>query len=500
MQAISQPLTLILIGVTGDLAQKKILKALYKLHTDKLLPEPFTLIGNARSEFSPQEFAKFVKKAVTPENEQEWQAFTKHLNYVAGDASKPETIEKIKSFHAKLNKCGNHLWYLATLPKLYVDIVQHIHDAGMAKTDCGWTKIMLEKPFGTDLATSHELNQALTNVFDEQQIYRIDHFLAKETVQNILAFRFANGIFEHLWSREYIDHMQVNFMETVGIEGREAFYDGTGAVRDVVQNHLLQMLAVTMMEEPASTSAEDIRHQRTELLHKLRRYQPDNVHQMVRFGQYQAGKINDQPVKGYQEEEGIPQGSKTETAAFLKCFVDNERWQDVPIYIRTGKRLSGNFNEISIQFKPKMGKLFSGNEVAEKANVLTFRVQPNEGVVVRLSVKAPGLEMRLEDVPMQFCYQNEFQIGLIEAYVKLIYDAVTGEQMLFPHAQGIEASWQFIQPILDFQQSDAYQPEPYVSGTWGPFSFDALIEADKRVWIEPSVNVCQLPPTKKETA
>jgi glucose-6-phosphate 1-dehydrogenase len=492
MKPIHQPLTLFLIGATGDLAKKKILKALYTLHEESLLPGIFTLVGNARKELSRAQFQDFVKEVVKPKDESLWQTFAPCLQYVSGDVDKLETFQKIQELHGSFSACGNHLWYVATLPSLYINTVKNIEKMGMDHTSCGWSKIMLEKPFGTDVASARELDKVLRSVFSEEEIYRIDHFLAKETVQNLLVFRFANGIFEHVWHRDFVDHIQITAAEDIGITGREVFYDQTGTVRDVIQNHVLQMLAMTLMDEPASLSAHDIRKKRHEVLNLLRPITPTTVKKHAAFGQYQKGEVNGENVRGYLEENCISANSRTETAAAVRCFVDSPRWKDVPIYIRAGKRMARTVTEISFQFKEPPNRMFAKENCPQQGNVLTMRIQPNEGVVVRLRVKRPGLHLELDEVPMQFCYRTEFQMDLVEAYVKLIYDAVQGDPTLFPHADGIETSWQFVQPLLDYKESKNFTIDPYEAGTWGPTSFDELIQQDKREWIQPSVEVCTI--------
>lgn len=492
MRPIQQPLTLFLIGATGDLAKKKILKALFTLHQDGLMPDRFTLIANSRKPFSRTEFQTFVREVVQPKDEVVWQKFADTLYYVSGDVDKIETFKKIQALHDSLPACGNHLWYIATLPSLYYQTTKNIKLVGLDHVKCGWSKIMLEKPFGTDIHTARELDKVLTGVFTEEEIYRIDHFLAKETVQNLLVFRFANGIFEHLWRKEFIDHIQITAAEDFGIEGREVFYEQTGTVRDVVQNHVLQMLAMVLMNEPQSLSAYDIRHQRQEVLNHLRPLDPKTLHTQSAFGQYAEGEIDGHKVRSYRQEKGIPADSKTETAVALRCFVDMPRWQDMPIYIRAGKRMQRTVVEISIQFKEPQNMMFKEAHLSEGGNVLTLRIQPNEGVVVRLKVKKPGLNLELEDVPMQFCYKSEFQMGLVEAYVKLIYDAVQGDSTLFTRSQGIESSWQFVQPLLNYKASPKFKVDPYQAGSFGPVSFDKLIQADGRNWIVPSIDVCNI--------
>lgn len=493
MQKIHEPLTIFLIGVTGDLSKKKILKAIYKLFEKNLLSDPFTLIGNARRELSREKFQDFVKDSVRPQDEKIWSKFAKCLYYVAGDASESKTFDDIKALHADLemNKhCGNHMWYVATLPELYLDIVKNLKEFRLHTTDCGWTKFLIEKPFGTDLESAKKLNAELSSIFSEEQIFRIDHFLGKETVQNVLAFRFANGLFEHLWSNKYIDHVQITFGETFGIAGREQFYDATGAIRDVVQNHLLQMIAVTLMEEPKSLDAEEIRKTRATLLGQLSCMDKQGGEKNVRFGQYVAGEVYQDNAKGYQEEHEILKNSKTETGVALKLQIENERWRGVPIYLRTGKRFAQDVLEISIQFKNPANPMFQEITLGSNPNVLTFRFQPNEGIILNLFVKKPGHGIELDEVPMSFCYRNQYQMDFVEAYERLIHDASLGDPTLFPTAGGIEASWKIVDDLLKLKE-DA-NPEPYNAGSWGPDSFNELIERDGRKWLEPNMAVCKI--------
>ncbi len=488
MQKIPEPLTIFLIGVTGDLAKKKILKAVYKLFEKGLLSAPFNLIGNARKPMLNDEFKQFVKEIVKPESDASWNRFSGSLSYVAGDSTKPETFEVIAQFHQQLAQdkhCGNHIWYIATLPQLYLSIVQNIKRHQMHTTECGWTKILIEKPFGTNLISAQALNEELTEVFTEDQIYRIDHFLGKETVQNLVAFRFANGLFEDLWNKNTIDHIQVTLSETLGVTGREEFYDATGATRDTFQNHLLQMIAVTLMEEPTTLSADDIRHSRSQLLRQITFMEDANVHQHVVFGQYETGVLAGQIVPGYTEEKNIAADSQTETALALKLAVNNDRWRGVPIYIRTGKRLAAEVLEISIQFKDPKNKMFNTVRFGPDPNILTFRFQPNEAIILRLFVKKPGHGIELDMVPMEFNYHNQYRMNLIEAYERLIHDASLGDSTLFPDAESIETSWKIVDQIL------SYKPDAklaiYQAGSWGPDAFDTLIEQDGRKWLEPTI-------------
>jgi len=490
MKKIPESLTIFLIGVTGDLAKKKILKAIYRLHTQGLLTAPFNLIGNARKPLSQAEFVEFVKNSIQPKDEAQWQTFARSLSYVSGDATNPATFAELDTFHQHLKQnspCGNHIWYVATLPQLYLDIIKNLKQYQMHRTECGWTKILIEKPFGTDLKSAQALNQELTEVFSEDQIYRIDHFLGKETVQNLVAFRFANGLFEELWNREYIDHVQVTFAETLGITGREQFYDSTGATRDVLQNHLLQMIAVTLMEEPASLSAADLRRSRSKLLKEISLSKPNGLRHSVVFGQYTPGTSKNQAVPGYTQENGIPPDSPTETATALKLEINNPRWQGVPVYVRTGKRLATDVLEISIQFKDPKNAMFKEIKYGPDPNILSFRFQPNEGIILRLFVKKPGHGTELDMVPMEFRYHNQYQMDFIEAYERLILDASLGDSTLFPSADSIEATWRLIDEILEYKQT--VSPEKYSAGSWGPSSFDHLMQQDHRSWIDPSVDL-----------
>lgn len=493
MEQINHPLTLFLIGATGDLAKKKILKAVWNLYTKHLLPESFTLIGNARSDRSHDDFREFVRGLVNAGDTPDWDRFAQHIYFVPGDAADPETFSALQNFHKTLqttHACGNHLWYLATLPSLYSTIVKNLKKLQLSETSCGWTKIMIEKPFGTDYRSAQELNNELSDVFAEDQILRIDHFLGKEIVQNILAFRFANGIFEHLWNAQYIDHMQITLAETLGIAGRELFYDQTGVIRDVVQNHALQMMAVAMMDQPDSFQASDIRRARSTLLSATVCADDDQARERSSLGQYATGMVDGSVVPAYAQEHTELSASTAPTAVALRLDVDNDRWRGVPVYIRAGKRFARSVTEISVQFKEPVNDMFQGTGFRQQPNVLTFRIQPNEGIVLRIFVKEPGHGMRLDQVPMQFCYRNTYQMDLVEAYERLIHDASTGDATLFPHASEIQHSWAIIDPFVALAAKQT--PLPYAAGSWGPGEFDALLKKDGRAWIEPSVDVCAI--------
>lgn len=492
MQKIEAPLTIFLIGATGDLAKRRIWKAIFRLAEQNLMPKQCKIIGVARTNFEHDEFLSLIKKVVQPKDSKKWTAFSKTVTYVSGDVSDKSTFDDIAQLHKSFSSCGNHLWYVATLPNLYLSVIRNIKASGLEETSCGWTKLLLEKPFGTDVATSHSLNKELLQVFDEEQIYRIDHFLAKETVQNLLVFRFGNGLFEHLWNKKYVDHIQITSSESLGIEGRGEFFDTTGTVRDIVQNHVLQMLAMTLMEEPQSLEPQHIRQSRMKFFSQLEELSMLNLPSRVLFGQYTAGKVDGETVPGYLEEPKIPSDSRTETAVAGKMFIHSERWSGVPIYFRAGKRLGGTYTEISLKFKEPANQMFTQFESPQIGNVLTLRIQPNEGVILRLNVKKPGLDLNMQEVSMQFCYNTQFQMGLVEAYEKLLYDAVQGDPTLFPQASDIEASWKFVQPILEYLAQPGVKPHPYEAGSWGPASFNELIQEDGRNWIEPQPDVCAI--------
>jgi len=493
MKRIEFPLNIFLIGATGDLAKRKILPAIYNLYQKKILPTQFRLIGVARRKMNKEQFEQYAYQIIQPaKTDEQWRQFCKSMFFVSGDVADLQTFVQLRKFHSHLDQCGNHLWYVATLPNLYLDVIRNIKQTSLEKVACGWTKFLLEKPFGTDLTSSQTLNKELLQVFAEEQIYRIDHFLAKETIQNLMVFRFGNGIFEHLWNRHHIDHIQIIASEKVGINGRANFYDAIGVVRDVVQNHILQMLAMSLMEEPAGLDSKTIHAHRMQFLSQLEIISAHQIKKRVVFGQYASGEIDGQLVKGYRQEDNGLEHSNTPTAIAAKLLVNSPRWQGTPIYLRAGKRLSQAVTEINIQFKEPLNAMFKNQGISQQSNVLTLRIQPNEGVVLRMNVKQPGLQLEMKQVPMQFCYKTEFQMGLVEAYEKLIYDAAQGDPTLFPQANDIDASWRIVQPLLDYLQETNLQPDLYPAGSWGSDSFQKLIANDGRQWLQPSPHVCNL--------
>lgn len=481
---ISHPLTIFLLGATGDLAKKKIYPALYRLYQKRLLPSTFTIIGNARSALTRPEYQTMIKTIIRPTNQVEWYTFEQNIFFVSGDISQVETFEDIARVHQQLAadlRCGNHMWLVATLPQLYVPAIKAMKQVGVLHSDCGWTKFLLEKPFGTDLASSRQLTSLLRSVLQDDQIFRIDHFLGKETVQNLVAFRFANGLFESSWDHHHVDHIQVTMAEQGGIEGREQFYDATGLLRDVVQNHLLQLLAVTLMEEPVSLHSQDIRLQRSALLKKLAFASATKQTPTVLYGQYTKGVVDGAAVQGYRDNARISSRSWTETAFAAQLCINTPRWKGVPIYLRAGKRFAKNRLEISIIFKDRPNQMFTNEQTKTGANVLTFRFQPNEGIQLRLYVKQPGYGHTVESVPFKFTYQHQFKLDLIEAYERLLYDASVGDPTLFPTATDVDIAWGLIDPLL--RRKTDVKPLPYPAGSWGPQAFDDLLARDGREWL-----------------
>jgi glucose-6-phosphate 1-dehydrogenase len=491
------PSVLVIFGASGDLAKRKLIPALYNLAVAGYLPDAFAVVGVSRSPMSDDEFRRkmshniheFEVGEVDPKR-LDW--LTERLSYVAGDIDQPETFARLREALAAVDKKwgtnGCYLFYLAMPPSQFSDVVRHLGGAHLAEQggDGGapWRRVVIEKPFGHDLDSARQLNQEIREVFGESQIYRIDHYLGKETVQNILAFRFANGIFEPIWNRRYVDHVQITVAETVGVESRGGYYEEAGALRDMVQNHMFQLLALTAMEPPHSFAPDDVRDERLKVLRSVRPIQPEQVLRDTVRGQYGAGVAGDKPVPAYRAEPNVAPDSAVDTFVALKVFVDNWRWADVPFYLRTGKRLARRVTEVAIQFKRAPFMLFRETPVEKlEPNTLVLHIQPDEGISLRFEGKVPGPLMQLGGVRMHFDYSDYFGKTPETGYETLLYDCMIGDSTLFQRSDLVEVGWSIVMPILDVWSALTPRSFPnYAAGSWGPAAADDLIRADNRRW------------------
>jgi glucose-6-phosphate 1-dehydrogenase len=479
------PCILVIFGASGDLTQRKLFPALYSLAYRRLLPEHLAIVGVARSEETDEEFQERMKEAVQEHSRDEfredvWERLADGMRYVAMDFADEEGEDRLAEALTELDEergtRGNRIYYLATPPSVFAVVAKAI---GKRRNTKGWTRLIVEKPFGHDLASARELNEVVEEYFDETEIFRIDHYLGKETVQNMLVLRFANGIFEPIWNRQFVDHIQITVAESIGIEGRAAYYEQAGAIRDIFQNHLLQLLAITAMEPPIDFTADSVRNEKVKVLRALHTPGPKSV---VR-GQYGRGFVEGQQVPGYREEEGVDPQSMTETYVAAKLYVDNWRWADTPFYVRMGKRLSRRETTIAIQFKRAPHPPFE--ELATEGlrpNVLIVHVQPDEGVSLAIGVKVPGLGMTIRTVHMDFLYGGAFRTGLPEAYERLILDAMLGDATLFTRIDEVEEQWSLVDAIIAAWARDRPAFPNYPAGTWGPPSADELLQRDGRSW------------------
>ncbi|MFG2893284.1 glucose-6-phosphate dehydrogenase [Streptomyces sp. NPDC048248] len=490
---IAGPSGLVIFGVTGDLSRKKLMPAVYDLANRGLLPPGFSLIGFARREWEHEDFAKEVYEAVkqhsrTPFREEVWQQLVQGCRFVQGNFDDDDAFETLKNTINELDKAqgtgGNFAFYLSVPPKFFPKVVQQLKKHGLADQKEGsWRRAVIEKPFGHDLKSAQELNQVVHEVFPPEEVFRIDHYLGKETVQNIMALRFANTMFEPLWNRSYVDHVQITMAEDIGIGGRAGYYDGIGAARDVIQNHLLQLLALTAMEEPASFEADALVAEKTKVLGAVRI--PADLGKETVRAQYTAGWQGGEQAVGYLEEEGINPQSKTDTYAAIKLQVDNRRWAGVPFYLRTGKRLGRRVTEIAVVFQRAPHSPFDHTATEELGqNALVIRVQPDEGVTVRFGSKVPGTSMEVRDVSMDFAYGESFTESSPEAYERLILDVLLGDANLFPRLEEVELSWRILDPIEEYWESKG-KPAQYPAGTWGPVEADEMLARDGRSWRRP---------------
>ncbi len=480
------PCALVIFGASGDLTQKKLFPALYSLAFRRLLPEQFAVVGVARTEESDDDFKERMKEAVQQHGRDEfrddvWQALADGMRYIATDFADEHGEEELEQTLTELDSQrglgGNRVFYLAIPPSVFPTVVDAL---GRHRTERkGWTRLVVEKPFGHDLESAQKLTEIIHEYFTEGEVFRIDHYLGKETVQNMLAFRFANGIFEPIWNRQFVDHVQITVAESIGIEGRAGYYEQAGAIRDIFQNHLLQLLAITAMEPPIDFTAESVRNEKVKVLRALHTPGPKSV---VR-GQYGRGFVEGDEVRGYREEDGVDPQSMTETYVAAKLYVDNWRWADTPFYVRMGKRLARRETTIAIQFQRAPHPPFE--ETAEEGlrpNVLLIHIQPDEGVSLAIGAKVPGQGMTIRTVHMDFLYGGAFRTGMPEAYERLILDCMLGDATLFTRTDEVEEQWKLVDAIVAAWKRDKPSFPNYVAGTWGPASADELLRRDGRAW------------------
>ena len=494
LERIPDPSTVVLFGATGDLAHRKVFPALYQLWRTHLLPHEFVVVAIGRRPYDDETFRAEIRDSLgqysrsLPLDEEAWASFSEHICYQRLDFADPggfdSLSERLDALDGERGTRGNRLFYLATQPSQFAEIVAQLGRAGLdhERHDGGWRRVVIEKPFGHDLDSARRLNREVGKVFRESQVYRIDHYLGKETVRNLLVFRFGNGIFEPLWNRRYVDHVQITVAESIGIETRGAFYEETGASRDVLQNHLLQLVSLIAMEPPATFEADALRDEKVKVLRAIGTRRPDPATEVVR-GQYGPGWVAATEVSGYRQEAGVDPGSETETFVAARLTIDDWRWSGVPFYIRTGKRLPKRATEIAIQFREVPHHLFRDEAVDPEPNLLAIHIQPDEGIMLRFGAKVPGLGMAIRPVTMDFTYGSAFSVDSPDAYETLILDALQGDASLFTRADEVEEAWSIIDPIV---QAWAHEPGPpfpnYAAGTWGPVAADELLTREGRRW------------------
>jgi glucose-6-phosphate 1-dehydrogenase len=485
--------TVVLFGASGDLAKRKVIPAMFDLARHNSLGPQYAIVGYARTPMNDESFRGSIGDAaknmseIGPIDPKKWEEFASNLYYQPGEYGKAEDFvklaQRLKELESEKKLAGNRLFYLSTPPEVYKDIVEQLGKAGLARPTCpdSWVRIIIEKPFGRDLASAKELNKIVLNVFAEHQVYRIDHYLGKDTVQNLLVLRFSNGIFEPLWNRNYVDHVQITAAETLGVERRGGFYETTGALRDMIQSHVLQLTSLVAVEPPASFDATAVRNEKLKVLQSIRPFDLGMVAQSVVRGQYSAGQIDGKPVPGYRSEPGVSPTSRTETFVAAQVLIDNWRWAGVPFYLRTGKRMAKRTTEIVIQFKRAPHIVFRERDV--EANRLVLNIQPDEGISVSFGAKKPGPDMAIGNVTMNFSYREGFGDGARSAYSTLLGDCVRGDATLFDRGDSVEAAWALVDPILDVWSAAKTANVPqYPAGSWGPRESDVLLEREGRQW------------------
>jgi glucose-6-phosphate 1-dehydrogenase len=490
---------LVIFGASGDLTFRKLIPALYHLNQSKLLPEKFLILGVGRTVMSDEDFRKKVldeNRYVNSESDQlQEESFRKILFYLPLETSDPKEYKKLKNRLDDLSQLNhlpeNYIFYLSTPPNLFETIARGLALNNLNRQEKHYKRLIIEKPFGYDLETSRKLNKSLHACFDESQIFRIDHYLGKETVQNILVTRFSNSIFEPLWNHNYIHHVEITAAEDLGVENRAGYYEQSGALRDMIQNHLLNLVGMIAMEPPIDLNAESIRSETIKLFKSFRPFSKKDIKNHVIRGQYLSSRIQGETVKGYREELNVTKNSRTETFVALKLFIDNWRWAEVPFYIRTGKRLPARVTEVVIHFKSTPHYLFGKQaDRIDKDNLLIFRIQPNEGILLKFGIKRPGSGFDVSSVNMDFLYSAQAESYIPEAYERLLLDAIHGDATLYPRNDAVEKAWELIDPILEeWRENRTLKIYGYPAGTWGPENADSLIEGDHLTWRYPCKNL-----------
>ena len=488
-----EPFVMIIFGAAGDLSHRKLFPALYNLVVDGWLPKDVAVVGIARQKNDSQSFRESITRSVKefsrrPVDDDIWSKFQANVHYVEGNFSDPEVYVRLKStldaIATQLPAAKNRLFYLATPPSFYPIIADQLGQVGLSHSEdpSNWVRIVVEKPFGHDLESAEMLNRDLHQVFEEEQIFRIDHYLGKETVQNILVFRFANGIFEPLWNRRYIDHVQITVAESLGIEGRGTYYDNAGAIRDMIQNHMMQLLCLIAMEPPVANEADSVRDEKVKVLRAIHPLSTREVAENTVRAQYDAGTVGGKPVVGYLDEPDVPSDSRTETYVAMRLLIDNWRWAGVPFFLRTGKHLSKRVTEIVIQFKRVPHPFFrqSGSEL--EPNQLILKIQPDEGISLRFGAKVPGAQMRVRTVDMSFLYDSSFSDAAPEAYERLLLDAMFGDSTLFTRKDEVETAWALVSSILQAWDRGRGSIPTYAAGSWGPEEANQMIARDGFEW------------------
>jgi glucose-6-phosphate 1-dehydrogenase len=497
LRRMPEPCAVVIFGATGDLTRHKLLPSLFRLVRLGMIQPTFSVVGVARRQQTDEVFRNEMAASVlgpspAPPDRALWDTFAQGLFYVQSEFHDPGGYERLRVALERLDRergtGGNRMYYLATAPEFYAEIVQSLGKHGLVDRlpvsrdgRRPWIRVVVEKPFGRDVQSAQDLNQTLLRVFRENQIYRIDHYLGKETVQNILVFRFANGIFEPVWNQHYVDHVQITVAETVGVEERAGYYETAGILRDIVQNHMMQLLTLVAMEAPVAFEADEVREEKVKVLRAARRIPPDAAARSVVLGQYGPGVIGNEEVRGYRQEPRVAPDSRTPTFVAMRVFLDNWRWASVPFYLRSGKRLPKRVTEVAVQFKRAPQRLFQGTS---DPNLLTLNIQPDEGISLRFAAKAPGTTMTLQPVHMGFQYGTAFGGEELSAYERLLLDCMLGDPTLFTRRDEVEEAWELIEPVLTWWEDSASPPSPeaYGAGTWGPDAARALIERDGRQW------------------